>query len=418
MWMDRYCGSELVRNVGRYTALDNPVVDQTVEDHLQRIVAAVTSRIRPQAIILRGSFSQGEGSVMVEGAHLRFLSDYELMAVTPHYQHRKWLRSVAQEMTARLGVETSISRVHPENIMHNSLGNRPIKSIARPTIGMYEVQNGGCTLYGANLLNHGPAIDPRNLDIWTGLRLMLNRMAESLSRLSDPHKSWDTLRWVNKTELSCADALLIAHGQYHFSYEERGRRFADLVPEVDAVTQRASHLSEMVRRATLFKLRPSLDLYPEPMPLIWRQVKQACDATFRYVTEKGLGFSFDDYAEFPQRYLSQLRALNKLGKSPLPPLPTPLAQNLFLMIRLLRARRLPPPGLITHATYPAHQIAFSVIPLAFLGDNEEVLQEAHRWLETIRPSKAPRGSGTVSHWHRLQAQMMQAWKDYCYGMWA
>jgi len=131
--------------MGTYTALDDPIVDQTVERHLQQIVAAVTSRIEPQAIFLRGSFSQGEGSVVVESDGLRFLSDYELMAVTPHYRHRKWLRAAAHEMSDRLGVETSISRVHPENIVRNSLGKRPIKHIARPTIAMYEGQNGGRT---------------------------------------------------------------------------------------------------------------------------------------------------------------------------------------------------------------------------------------------------------------------------------
>jgi hypothetical protein len=403
--------------MGRYTVLDDPIVDRTVEDHMQRIVAAVTSRIRPRAIILRGSFSQGEGSVVVEGGRLRFLSDYELMAVTPHYRDRKWLRIVAREMTTQLGVETSISRVHPESIVHNSLGNRPLKSVARPTIGMYEVQRGGRTLYGEDFLGRGPVIDPCNLDTWTGLRLMLNRMAESLSHLSTTDKNWDALRWVNKTELSCADALLIVHGQYHNSYAERGRRFDSLVPKLDAVLQQAGYMPDLVRRATLFKLRPSLDLYPEPMPLIWQQVKHICDATFRYVIEKGMGFSFDDYVEFPQRYLNQLRARNKLGKSWLPPLPAPLAQNLFLTLKLLRARQLPPPALLTQATYPAHQIVFSVIPLAFLGNSMEVLNEARRWLGKICHFEAPGDADMATQWDHLKKCTMRAWKDYCYGMW-
>jgi len=318
--------------MGKYTVLDDPIVDETVEDHLRQIVTAIRSRIEPRAIILRGSFSQGEGSVVVERDSLRFLSDYELVAVTPHYGHRRWLRTVAREMTAQLGVETSISRVHPYNMERHGMGNLPIGGIARPTIAAYELYSGGLTLYGKPLLNQGAAIDPSMLDTWDGLRLMLNRMAESLDHVSRLNRDWETAYWINKTVLSCAEALLIVHGRYHSSYAERGRRFIDLVPELDPVLERADHLPRLVHRAIDFKLRPSLALYSEPMPLIWQQVQQACDATLRYVVEKYLDISFHSYAEFPARYLSQLRVKNKLGKSRLRPLPAPLSQNLFLAL--------------------------------------------------------------------------------------
>ena len=61
--------------MGKYTALDDPIVDQTVEDHLKKIVRAICSHFDPRSIVLRGSFSQGEGSVVVEGSRLRFQSD-------------------------------------------------------------------------------------------------------------------------------------------------------------------------------------------------------------------------------------------------------------------------------------------------------------------------------------------------------
>jgi len=402
--------------MGSYTALDDPIVDQTVEDHMQQIVAAVLSRIRPRAIILRGSFSQGEGSVIVEGNRLRFLSDYELMAITPHYRHRQWLRTVARQMTDQLGVETSISRVHPSNIVCNSLGNLSVRGIARPTIAMYEVQNGGRTLYGEHLLNQGPTIDPRSLDIWAGIRLMLNRMAESLDHLSQSSTDWEELHWANKTVLSCAEALLIVHGQYHFSYEERGRRFAELVPDLDTVVARASHLPDLVRRAIAFKLRPSLNLYSEPMTVTRQQIKQACDATLRYVIEKYLGFSFNSYAEFPERYLSQLKIQNKIGKSRLWPLPAPLSHNLFLILKSLRARRCPVLSLLTHATYPAYQIVFSVVPLVFLGSGEEVLREAHRWIKKVSRLDEALRVEHQTEWDYLRGCTVQAWKDFCYGM--
>ncbi len=394
--------------MGKYTALDDPIVDQTVEEHMQQIVAAVTSRIEPQAIFLRGSFGRGEGSVVVEGSGLRFLSDYELMVVTSDYRDRQPLQTVARQMTAQLGVETSISRLRPYNPSN--------KSVARPTISMYELQNGGHTLYGQQLLNQRPDIDPRTLDLWSGLRLLLNRMAESLDRLPQTDKDWEGLRWINKTVLSCAEVLLVFHGRYHFTYAERGRRFADLISELDGVVAQASHLPDLVCRATAFKLRPSLDLYPEPMPLMWDQVKQVCDVTLRHVVKKYLGFSFDSYAEFPSQYLSQLRMQNKIMENPFKPLPAPISQNLLLILKLLRDRRRPPLRLITSPTNPAYQIVFSVVPLAFLEGNDEVLKEARRWLGKVRALDAPRAEHQAE-WDYLQASTLKAWKDFCYGMW-
>ena len=395
--------------MGTYTALDDPIVDQTVEGHMQQIVAAIRSRIEPRAVILRGSFSQGEGSVIIEEEGLCFLSDYELMAVT---HHRRWLRTVARQMTSHLGVETSISRIHPLALKFDAR-----RSTRPTTIVAYELRNGGRTLYGEPWLDQRPPLDPRAIDLWEGLRLMLNRMAESMAHLSPQRsqtKDWAGLRWVNKTLLSCAEACLIAHQQYHHSYAERGRRFARLVSEMDSQAMREHNLSELVQRATAFKLRPSLDLYPEPMAVIWEQVRQACDVTFRYVIEKYLGFSFGSYAEFPARYLKQMQAQDKLGGSKF----APLSQNLYLMLRLLRDRRRPSLRLITDATYPAYQIAFSVVPLLFLGGQDEhVLQAARHWLGKVSELKSPQVDPLAERDY-LQRCTVQAWKDFCYGMWS
>ncbi len=401
--------------MGRYTALDDPIVDQIIESHLQKIVRAIRTRIEPRAIVLRGSFSQGEGSVIVEGNRLRFLSDYELMAISRHYRHRRWLRTVARQMSAQLEVETCISRVHPYNIQRNSLGNLPIAGTARPTIAMYEVQNGGRTLYGEHLVNRGPVIDPSTLDIWPGLRLLLNRMAESLDYLRQADMDWKGLRWISKTILSCADAILIVNRQYHFSYAERGRRFANLMPKLDTVIGRVKCMPDLVRRATAFKLRPAIDQYMEPLPELWRQVKQICSATLEYVIDKYLGFSYSDYGEFPQLYLNRL-AQNKIANNQRSLLPVTFLQNLVLGVKFLRARRRPPLGLFIDSPYPAYQIVYSVVPLVFVGGDKQVLQEARRWLGRVIRLDPPRAEDQ-EEWAYVRKSTLQAWKDLCYGFW-
>ncbi len=398
--------------MGKYTAWDDPRVDQTVQGHLDEIASMIRSRVAPQAIILRGSFSQGEGSVLADEGKLTFLSDYELIALTPRYRDRRWLQTAAKEMARKLDVETSISRVHPESIEHNSLGNSPIKGIARPTIAMYELQHSGRTLYGEDWLHRGPAIDPSQLEPWVGLRLLLNRMAESLNRLPGKDKDWNELRWINKTILSCAEALLILRRQYHYSYAERGRRFASLAPELAAVLERAPHLPEWVSRATAFKLCPSRDLYAEPLPVLWDQVKQACDATLRYLSKEYLRVSFDNYADFPGQYL---RAITRGGASSELAL-NHLRQNLWLGLKFLRNRRIPPVGLYAHLTYPAYQVVYSVVPLVFLESGEETCAEASRWLDQVGGAERHKGDGQLD-WNHVQRRTAEAWHDLCYGMW-
>lgn len=408
------CGKKKRQCMGKYTVLDDPIVDQTIDAHMQRIVAAIRSRVEPQSIILRGSFGRSEGSVIVEGPRLRFLSDYELAIVMPQRQyqsHRRWLHNAVREISSQIGVETSISRY--------SSGSLSMGTVAHPTVGMYEMQNGGIVLYGAPFARPQSSIDPCKLDIWDGLRLMLNRMAESLPYVSQTHKDWQTLHWINKVFLSCAEALLIVHKQYHFSYAERGRRFVALVPELTPMGHQATHLPDMIARATAFKLRPSLEWYSESLPLLWQQVKPAVDVALRYVIETYLTFSFDTYAEFPERYLGRLRAQGKLGRSWIRPLPAPFSQNLFLSLRLLRDGRVPFLGLITHATYPAYQIVFSVIPLLFLwnGEDSAPLREARYWLKQVCRLKIS-GAASWTEWDYLRMCAVQAWKDFCYGMWS
>lgn len=395
--------------MGSYTAWDDPQVDTIVQDHLDQIVAAILERVQPLAIILRGSFSQGEGSVIVQDGQVVFLSDYELVAVTPHYRDRSWLQHVTREMTRRLGVETSISRVHPENIVHNSLGNTPIRHVARPSIAMYEMQQGGRTLYGQDYRHLGPTIHPADLDIWVGLRLLLNRMAESLSRLARPEKDWDELRWINKTLLSCAEAILILHGEYHYSYAGRRDRFARLVTQLNSVTARAPLLPGLVDRATAFKLCPSPDLYPEPLPVLWRAVRQACDATLRHIVDSYLGISFESYAEFPSRYLN---ALNSRPHSAT----AHLKQNFWLGLRLLREHRVPPLALYTHLAFPAYQTVYSVVPLVLFDCSEDVLREARTRLgQVMHMQRRSRDGGT--EWEYLRSSTARAWHDLCYGLW-
>ena len=162
-------------------------------------------------------------------------------------------------------------------------------------------------------------------------------------------------------------------------------------------------------------MRPSLEIYPDSVPIIWQRVRRTCDVTFRYVIKKYLGVIFDDYAEFPDLYLHQLHTQHMLGKSRLHLIPTPLYHNLYQTIRALRDRRRPPLGLINHPMQPAYHIAFAVIPLMFISGSDRVLPVTRHWLGMLKKLESPR-LDYQAELDYLRHCTKQAWKDFCYGM--
>jgi hypothetical protein len=98
--------------MGKYTILDDPLADQIVSSHMQKIVAVVRSRMEPQAIILLGSFGRGEGSVIVQDGQLRFLSDYEIDVATVSPFYRSVFTEISHQITTELGSTNGSSTRH------------------------------------------------------------------------------------------------------------------------------------------------------------------------------------------------------------------------------------------------------------------------------------------------------------------
>jgi hypothetical protein len=401
--------------MGRFTLLDDPLVDQTIEAHLHCIVAAVRSRMEPQAIILRGSFGRGEGSVAVQDGQLRFLSDYEIDVATFSPLYRSLFRELSHQLTAEFGVETGLRWVRPDYMSKNRVGPLPMGP-APITISLYESRYGSRMLYGQDVISSGPAVDPCQIRLESAIRLVLNRMAESLYYMptgSDiTHDELEVFYWVNKTILACAESLLLLWGQYHFSYQERGRRFATMADDrLVFMNDQGAVLSDLVTRATEFKLQPRRSLYPDTDQETWLQVVPICGTVFQHLVERVLGLSFDAYAEFPERYLQNASAASRS----LSPLHFVTLKSLDVY-KYLRRRRLPR-GL--PLPYGVPKVVYAVVPLVFMGwasNNETLptlLSEVRRWLGMICPLQSPQ-TDPRQEWDALRQSMLWAWKNFCY----
>jgi hypothetical protein len=364
--------------------------------------------------MLRGSFGRGEGSVMVENGQLRFLSDYEINVATYSPFHRNFFARLARELSAKFGVETSIVWMRPDVFYKLRLGPFAVGS-PPVTISLYETRYGSRILFGENLLNNGPVMDAQQISLSSGIQLILNRMAEAMHYIPPSTTCGDELHriiWLNKLILACIESLLLAWGQYHFSYEERGRRFSILGKQrLDFMGERAQPFLRLAETAVEFKLRPRRGLYPEQLQETSQEVLLICDLVFRYLICRAWGLAFNSYDEFPKKYL-QHNADESMNR----PLPVVIGSKFLSLYKYVSKRHVPLRSLGSQAP---DQLVYSIVPLLFMGwiTQDEtlsvLLREVRRNLVKVCALNSP-ASDPREEWTRLNEKMFSAWKDYCY----
>jgi hypothetical protein len=401
--------------MGKYVAFDDPIVDETVASHMQRISAAIRARMQPEAIVLRGSFGRGEGSVLIEQAKLTFLSDYEINVVTASPGYRSLFRTLSEQLTTELGVSTGIAWMHPDYFRKNriamfSMGPAPV------SICLYETRYGSQILYGRDVLHAAPPIDVSEIPLTSGLSLLLNRMAESLPCLpqaeDDRPDDWQSVYWLNKLVLACVESLLLAWGQYHYSYRERGNRFRTLATErLEFLGKDAFTLAELGERATRFKLQPQRDLYPDSLHATWLQVVSICDSVFRHLAARVLGSEVDAcYTDYSSRYLQHEACRHQSS---------PTQHVLYKALDVYkfgRKGRIVPNLLSRNIT---SQVIYSVVPLLFAAWSRpdatasSMLDQARRQMATVSSAR-PVAKTPTEDWRALSRDVFSMWMNFCY----
>lgn len=399
--------------MGNYVDWDDPVLERMIEDHIRMIVASVRSYIVPDAILLRGSFGRGEGSVYTRNGKYIFLSDYEIDVVIRTPQYRKLFRQLSQDLTARLGVDTSLRWVRPDFLEKDRIG--PFVTGSAPvTISLYESRAGSKTLWGDDLVRAGREIQPDEISPDSGIYLVLNRMAESLYLLNHSgervNDGISEYYWVNKTILACGEALLLLWHKYNFSYRERGIRFAELAPEkLDFIPGNDAMLAEGFARATRYKLQPAPGLYIETVDETWAKTMPLVERVFQHLAQSVLGIPSEMDSEFPARLLNGLDSYGKPF--------TAAEKKLYKLLELYRAARahsLPPALFSPHL---AAQMVYAVIPLVFhnrFAPEASTLQAARQWLAKFGKLLPPANDPTEERDY-LQKTAALCWKVFCYG---
>jgi hypothetical protein len=218
--------------------------DDALEWHLERTCARIVSGIRGlipagklEAIVLGGGYGRGEGGVLRDGKGDRPYNDLEFYVSVRGSRHineiryRRRLEVLGEILThlADVEVEFKITSLA-------QMATRPVSMFS------YDLAAGHRLLWG------GESVDL--LDGWErhhvseniaqeeATRLLMNRCSGLLfARVQlgrgpfTPATADFVRRNVAKAQLACGDALLTAHGLYHWSCTERHRRLKELARE-------------------------------------------------------------------------------------------------------------------------------------------------------------------------------------------
>lgn len=415
--------------MGKYTALHDPSVDRIIETHMDLVTQKVVHHFHPRSVILSGSFGRGEGSVLVKGSTITFLSDYEVGVVTEKFWKRLLLDKVATELTSEIQVKTSLYWLTPSRVRSNRPKNLSFGH-KTPTIYMYELKDGSVVLYGKNCLEEN-RIDPATIPLSEGIRLLLNRMADVLSCLpvsirqtaeaQDAQKKLQLITSLNKMVLACADALLLSIGQYHYSYVVRMKRF------LKAYNVRFSRefvqfpqFSDMVKKAVQFKLTPAFGYdsrYQDAVDL-WFQIRPIVDGVFRYLLQCE-GIRFRSYSTFYESYVQPATRLGSdFGYYHIPLLPSTFYQNIIAFWKITRFFGFPARGSLTRLLVSWEQLTYSLVVLLLFSVSSEyeidlrlldLVRDRLRLIMKLRSTYRD----PLDEWSYLKFETLKLWQTIC-----
>ena len=217
------------------------------------------------ALVLTGSFSRGEGSVLPVGGHLRVLGDMEFLVVLPKESDYRTLRrqmlAWGREASATLGggdlrVDIEFGPVEVEYLRRR----------ARPSIFVYDLATYGKVVWGpADILKEIPPFGPEHIPREDALHLIFNRTIEQL-------EAWERLATLDgealldvsyqrlKLTLDLAGSALAFDGHHATSYAARPAAFAGLLardPQLARLVPAA--FGDDLRHAARAKLAPASD---------------------------------------------------------------------------------------------------------------------------------------------------------------
>jgi len=333
-----------------------------IVDFIDLLKSELIDSINPSTIILSGSFGKGEVTA-IWGENITFLSDCEIIVLPIHIHllKKKQIDEIRRKFYAKTNISLSISGFHfGIKLLAYKYLNLPIQ----PTMELYDIKYGSKTIYGFDYLEYLPDFVRGSVPHWEGIRLILNRMAESVNYVSRSEgEKEDMIYWTDKVLLACQDALLIINDHYNESYKKRNEIFAEFFPEsLPELCQEIPDFPSLTSDATYRKLCGSS--YSGNQEEYWFRVLAICDKVLRYIIFNEMGFEFKDYIDFQQKYIKCVCNYVCTNRLEL------LRQNACITVKSVLVKRNLCTNVILKPFTPWRHVAYSMIPLLYFSQTQ------------------------------------------------
>jgi hypothetical protein len=218
--------------------------DDALEWHLERTCGRIVSGIRGlipahklQAVILGGGYGRGEGGVLRSGGADRPYNDLEFYVAVSGNRHLNEIRYQRPlEVLGEILTHLADAEVEFKVTSLAQMAARPVSMFSYDLAAGHRLLWGGAPAELEADWRHHRC--PENIPQAEATRLLMNRCSGLLfARVQLRREPFTATaadfvrRNVAKAQLACGDALLTAHGRYHWSCTERHRRLEELAME-------------------------------------------------------------------------------------------------------------------------------------------------------------------------------------------
>ena len=249
----------------RYTLDGSPALESHLAATCDQVLAGVR-RLVPggqlQGVLLGGGYGRGEGGVLRTPDGDRPYNDLEFYvfvsgpAVLGEKKFRHPLHELGESLSPAAGLEVEFKVLTFDKLRHSP-----------PSMFYYDLVMGHRWQLGDDSLLAGceQHRDAAKIPLYEATRLLMNRcsgLLYSAERLARPQFGPDEADFVGrnlaKARLAFGDVLLTAHGQYHWSCQERHTRLVTMALPVagTAPAETLAQIREHHARGVEFKLHP------------------------------------------------------------------------------------------------------------------------------------------------------------------
>lgn len=294
--------------MGKYTILNDPRVDEYIDNFLKRLVETLLRSVSGvRSIILAGSFGKGEGSVLVDDHSVKPLRDIDIVVVfrgkVPSMELIKNLQERLQNKFCSLKAHDEyylMSDLVPE-IKATTLEN--INSF--PDIFTYDLKQ--CKiLYGEDIRSQ-IKWDLKDLPLRTNARALLQKATaligvfhgNYLNKEIPTHLNESFLRETSRAYIEIGVGLCLLAKQYHWSCVRRLEILREIYKEkfLD-LYERIPYLVEKIEASTKYKLDPANNKMNVNPLNYWFETRDDLGEVLKYYFGKYLNVSFKNWMQF------------------------------------------------------------------------------------------------------------------------